>query len=83
MRTGGRFPLGGHGDVNTYVLFAELNRTLLAARGRTGLIVPTGIATDDTTKHLFGDFVSTGSLVSLHDFENRKLSCSPASTSRI
>ena len=72
VRTGGRFPLGGRGDVNTYVLFAELNRTLLAARGRTGLIVPTGIATDDTTKHLFGDFVSTGSLVSLFDFENRK-----------
>ena len=72
VRTGGRFPLGGRGDVNTYVLFAELNRTLLVARGRTGLIVPTGIATDDTSKHLFGDFVSTGSLVRLFDFENRK-----------
>ena len=82
VRTGGRFPLGGRGDVNTYVLFAELNRTLVAARGRTGLIVPTGIATDDTTKHLFGDFVSTGSLVSLFDFENR-LRVFPGIDSRI
>ena len=57
VRTGGRFPLGGRGNVNTYVLFAEMGWALAADRGRTGLIVPTGIATDDTTKHLFRDLI--------------------------
>ena len=38
---GGRFPLTGRGDVNTYALFAELFSTCLR-RGRAGVIVPTG-----------------------------------------
>jgi hypothetical protein len=46
---GGRFPLTGCGDVNTYALFAELFTNLTSARGRAGIIVPTGIATDGTT----------------------------------
>jgi hypothetical protein len=46
----GRFPLTAVGDVNTYALFAELSRTLLAPDGRAGIIVPTGIATDDGAK---------------------------------
>ncbi len=47
---GGRFPLTGRGDVNTYALFAELFAGLAGPRGRAGVIVPTGIATDATTK---------------------------------
>ena len=70
MRASGRFPLTAVGDVNTYALFAELARTLLAPAGRAGIIVPTGIATDDTTKAFFGDLVETGSLARLIDFEN-------------
>jgi hypothetical protein len=46
---GGRFPLTGRGDVNTYALFAELFASLASQRGRAGVIVPTGIATDATT----------------------------------
>ena len=42
----GRFPLTGRGDVNTYALFAELFANLAGPRGRAGVIVPTGIATD-------------------------------------
>ena len=66
----GRFPLTGVGDVNTYALFAE---TLLQATqpiGRAGFIVPTGIATDDSTKAYFGYIATQGKLVSLYDFEN-------------
>ena len=81
-RASGRFPLSVVGKINTYPLFADINRGLISERGRTGFIVPTGIATDDTTKHLFGDFVSTGSLVSLFDFENR-LRVFPGIDSRI
>ena len=71
VRESGHFPLCGQGDVNTYTLFAELNRTLISALGRTGCIVPSGIATDDTTKEFFQSLTDTGSLVSLFDFENR------------
>jgi hypothetical protein len=46
-------------------------RTLIAATGRAGVIVPSGIATDDTTKFFFRDLVEHGSLVSLFDFENK------------
>lgn len=61
-----RYPLTGVGDVNTYALFAESFLQLLSATGRAGFIVPTGIATDDSTKAFFGS-VADGKLVSLHD----------------
>lgn len=66
----GRYPLCGRGDVNTYSVFAEAMRSLIALVGRAGVIVPSGIATDDTTKGFFAELVKTGSLASLYDFEN-------------
>jgi hypothetical protein len=72
LRRSGRFPLTGRGDINTYAVFAELTRQLLHPRGRAGIIVPTGIATDATTQHFFRDVVEQHQLVSLYDFENRK-----------
>lgn len=72
VRSGGRFPLTAVGDVNTYALFAELFKHLLNQRGRCGVIVPTGIATDDTCKHFFGHLNEQKALVSLYDFENRE-----------
>ena len=65
---GGRFALTGRGDVNTYALFAELFANL--ARGRAGVIVPTGIATDATTAPFFADLVEKKRLSQLVDFEN-------------
>lgn len=72
VRDSGRFPLCGRGDVNTYTIFAETNRLLVSPRGRVGIIVPSGIATDDTTKYFFQDIMNSRSLVSLFDFENRE-----------
>ena len=72
VRASGRFPLTAVGDVNTYALFAEHARALLAPTGRAGIIVPTGIATDDSTRAFFGDVVAKRQLVSLYDFENRE-----------
>ncbi|GJQ20270.1 MAG: hypothetical protein HBSIN02_06250 [Bacteroidia bacterium] len=72
LRHGGRYPLTGRGDINTYAVFAELSRRLIAKDGRCGIIVPTGIATDDTTKFFFQDMTRSGALVNLFDFENRK-----------
>jgi hypothetical protein len=66
------YPLTGRGRTNTFALFCELGRLLLASHGRLGCVVPSGIATDDTTKFYFQDVVRTGALVSLFDFENRQ-----------
>jgi N-6 DNA Methylase len=71
MRDSGLYPLCGTGRINTYAIFSELNRRLINPIGRTGFIVPSGIATDDTTKFFFRDLVERRSLVSLYDFENR------------
>ena len=59
------FPLSGRGDVNTYMLFAELARQIVAPTGRIGLLVPSGIATDNTTKHFFSDLMETKTLAAL------------------
>ena len=72
VRGSGRFPFCGRGDINTYSVFAEAGRDLMSATGRLGIIVPAGIATDDTTKHFFGDLVEHRSLVALYSFENEE-----------
>ncbi|PKO40353.1 MAG: restriction endonuclease [Betaproteobacteria bacterium HGW-Betaproteobacteria-6] len=69
---GGRYPLTGVGDVNTYALFAETISQITAASGRAGFIVPTGIATDDSTKAYFSHLTQKGMLVSLLAFENEE-----------
>lgn len=70
LRASGCYPLTGRGDINTYSVFAETGRTVLAPRGRVGMVLPTGIATDATTQHFFTDLVTTRTLASLYDFEN-------------
>jgi len=72
VRSSGRFPLCGRGDVNTYTIFTETNRLVLGPVGRVGCVIPSGIATDDTTKFFFQNLVTNHSLASLHDFENVK-----------
>ncbi len=71
-RVSGRYPLTGKGDVNLYMLFAELASTIVAPDGLVGLLVPSGIATDDTTKEFFSGLMETKRLVSLYDFENKE-----------
>jgi hypothetical protein len=70
LRSSGRYPLCGRGDVNLYTVFTEAMRDSVSPSGRVGCIVPSGIATDDTTKFFFQDIVGRASLVSLFDFEN-------------
>lgn len=73
LRNSGRYPLCGRGDINVYTVFAEGMRTQLNATGRMGCVLPSGIATDDTTKFYFQDVVERKSLVSLFDFENKNI----------
>jgi hypothetical protein len=71
-RVGQRFPLTATGDINTYALFAELAASLVRAAGQAGIIVPTGISTDDTTKRFFEKISTEGRLASLFSFENEE-----------
>lgn len=71
LRNGHRFPLTTEGKLNTYGLFAEMALRMLRQNGMNGIIVPTGIATDDGSKTFFAYITDSGTLVSLYDFENR------------
>lgn len=69
---GGRYPLTGVGRVNAYALFSETILNIRSELGRAGFIVPTGIATDDSTKAFFGYVSQHNLLASLYDIENRE-----------
>ena len=69
---GGRYPLTGVGDVNTYALFAETVSQTTRADGYAGFIVPSGLATDDGTKRFFQSLVTGNRLVSLFGFDNAR-----------
>jgi len=69
VRNSGRFPLCGRGDINTYSIFAETMRTVMGPTGRVGCVIPSGIATDHTTRYFFQDLIEGGVLASLYDFE--------------
>ncbi|MFE9938350.1 Eco57I restriction-modification methylase domain-containing protein [Streptomyces hirsutus] len=68
----GLYPLCGRGRIKTDTIFTEQDRRLGAPRGRVGVIVPTGIATDATTQFFFKDLVTKGHLTALYGFENEE-----------
>ena len=68
IRNSGHYPLCGRGDVNTYAVFAELARQIVHRTGRCGIIVPSGIATDYTTKLYFQAVMQNRQLASLYSF---------------
>lgn len=72
IRNSGRYPLCGRGDINVYTIFGEGMRRQLNHTGRAGCVLPSGIATDDTTKFFFQDLINRKSLVSLFSFENEE-----------
>ena len=69
-RGSSRFDMTARGKVNSYALFAETFLRLINKKGRAGLIVPTGICTDNTTRVFFEEISTKGRLVSLFSFEN-------------
>ena len=68
VRVSERYPLCGRGDVNTYTLFAETALYLINRDGRSGIIVPTTICTNDTNKYFFKYLFEAQALVSLYSF---------------
>lgn len=69
-RGSGRFPLCAHGDINSYGLFAELNRSLVSSCGAVGCILPSGIATDNSTRAFFATLMDRAELRAFWEFEN-------------
>jgi hypothetical protein len=70
VRGSERFPLCGQGDINTYSVFSELMSLTVNPQGRAACIVPTGIATDATTRHFFSQIISDKKLIAIYGFEN-------------
>ncbi len=71
LRESDRCPLTSRGDINTYSVFAETTRNIISPTGRVGIIVPNGIATDDTCKNFFASILQSKSLASLYAFDNK------------
>ena len=72
IRASDRYRLSAVGRINSYQIFAGLARDLISRTGRAGIVIPSGIAADDSNKMFFADLTEKRALVSLHDFENRK-----------
>lgn len=72
VRNCGDYPLLGHGDINLYSLFVERALSLMAPHGRTGLLTPSGLASDSGSQHFFQKITESGRLAEFIDFENKK-----------
>nr|WP_319537642.1 hypothetical protein [uncultured Methanospirillum sp.] len=62
----------GSADVNTYKLFLELSHSICNDNGRIGMIVPSGIYTDNGTVALRDLFINRCNWEFLFVFENRR-----------
>jgi hypothetical protein len=67
----GRFTLSAGGRTNTYALFCDNTLSITRPRGRSGLVIPTGIATDTPMQKFWNGLASQQCVESLFDFENR------------
>jgi hypothetical protein len=83
LRDSERYPLTGQGDINTYAVYAETASTLITPAGRSGLVLPTGIATDATTAKFFGSLARGSRLVAFQEFENESFLLSRAVDHRV
>lgn len=70
IRNSGCYPLTGTGKFNTYALFAELAQKIVSNNGQSGLVIPSGIATDNNNSNFFSTLISSKTLTSLYEFEN-------------
>ena len=70
VRFSGRFPMTATGDIDLYPLFAE--HCYNCTRETWGLVLPTGIAVNDSNKTFFSNLIEENRLISLYDFENKE-----------
>ena len=70
VKNSGRFPLTAIGKIDLYPLFAE--HCLNCSKEAWGLVLPTGIAVNDSSKTFFSKLIEENRLISLYDFENKE-----------
>lgn len=70
VRLSGRFDLTATGDIDLYPMFAEL--CLSFSKEAWGLVLPTGIAVNDSNKAFFSKLIDENRLVSIYSFENEE-----------
>jgi hypothetical protein len=70
VRFSHRFDLTATGDIDLYPMFAELSLSFSIEAW--GLVLPTGIAVNDSNKAFFSKLIDDNRLISLFDFENRE-----------
>ena len=70
VRLAGRFDLTATGDIDLYPMFAEL--CLSFSKEAWGLVLPTGIAVNDSNKAFFSKLIDENRLVSIYSFENEE-----------
>lgn len=72
VRESGRFAKTAIGDINTYAIFTETAKNLISPQGRLSIIIPPGIAFDNTTRFFFGDLMASQQLDKMISFVNEK-----------
>lgn len=70
IKNSGRFPLTAVGKLELSSLFAEL--CLSFSKEAWGLVLPTGIAVNDSNKYFFSKLIEENRLISLYSFENEE-----------
>ena len=70
VKNSGRFPLTAVGKLELSSLFAEL--CLSFSKEAWGLVIPTGIAVNDSNKYFFSKLIDESRLVSIYSFENEE-----------
>lgn len=71
VKTSGRFPHSSTSRPNTYIVFLSTALDIANPKGTIGMVVPSGLALDDTGRRLFSHLLEKKQLSSLFDFENR------------
>lgn len=71
-RSSGRFELSAKGKINTFALFSDLFSSMIAPKGRAGIILPAEIMTSETLSSFMQGLVNNGNLVSVISFENEE-----------
>lgn len=72
VSTSGLYPLSSRGRTNTYALFVDRSTAITNEHGRTGLVIPTGIAIDTPMQEYWQTLAESRRVSALVDFENRE-----------
>jgi hypothetical protein len=71
LRSSGRYPLCGQGDLNTYAVFAEDMSSIARSDGTVAVIVKSGLLGDMTYADFLSDCLARQRLARVLDFDNR------------